>query len=111
VKRNTEAGNYGIAGAVLQDLERIAPPQFKEDVRKKIAACEEKEFQNTDKELEEIWKRDNAQIKFCWKTLDWIEDSHLQCSYCNALFKESDTVEEDDKCSYCLCGELVKKSL
>jgi hypothetical protein len=110
VKRNTEAGNYGIAGNVLKELERLAPPQFKEDVRKKISMCEEKEFQNADKELEEIMKRDNGIVKFCWKTLEWIEESHLECPYCNALFNESDTVDEDDKCSYCLCGELVKKN-
>ncbi|KAL0481856.1 U3 small nucleolar RNA-associated protein 13 [Acrasis kona] len=112
VKRNLDANNYGISAEILRQLEPTAPPQFKQDVVNKIQACEQNGCEDDDKELGAVWRRNNGAIRFCWKTFDWIEEEHgghLECGYCGALFIESDSVEEDDKCSYCTCGELVKK--
>ncbi|KAG2392636.1 hypothetical protein C9374_011361 [Naegleria lovaniensis] len=110
IKRNLNAGNYGITSHILKHFLPLSEgiPKLKEELLKRQQECSEKSFVDADLELANHYSgvTDDEPLKFCWKTYKLINSNFLKCSYCSALIASVDSVNTDDTCPYCTYGNL-----
>ncbi|KAL9642750.1 hypothetical protein ABK040_009827 [Willaertia magna] len=111
IKRNLNASNFGITSVVIKQFLPLSEsvPKLKEELQKRYEECGQHNFVNNDKELEASFNKSSQEnpIKFCWKTFALLGQHHSKCSYCSALFANSDQLEST--CPFCTYGNIEEQ--